>query len=122
MEDSLYEPNERVLQTKLTSPNMTTYLDIEKIEFERNRSGIWGWRSDKSEDVNGYQCKVYAANNLQLITKTRIEHLEENDKISFENSKNPQFPNMPSFISTLLQGTEHHVKVSVTVNNFNKIN
>lgn len=92
---------------------MTTFLDIEKIEFERNRSGLWGWRSDKSETVNDYQCKVYTANNLQLVTKTRIEHLSEEDKISLQNSKSSQFPNMPSFISTFIQGTEHHVKVRI---------
>ena len=110
IDDSMYEPNERVIQAKLTSPNMTTYLDIEKIEFERNKSGIWGWRSDKTENVNSYECKVYAANNLQLTTKTRMEHLSEKDREALQNSKSSQFPNVPSFITTLLQGTEQHVK------------
>ena len=109
IDDSVYEPNERVIDAKLTSPNMTTYLDIEKIEFERNRSGIWGWRSDKTESVNGYECKVYSANNLQLTTKTRMEHLSEKDKEALQNSKNSQFPNVPSFITTLLQSTEQHI-------------
>ena len=31
----LYEPDESTIQNKLTSPNMATFLDIEKIEFER---------------------------------------------------------------------------------------
>lgn len=31
----LYEPSDTVIQNKLLSPNMVTYLDIEKIEFER---------------------------------------------------------------------------------------
>lgn len=110
--DAMYEPDESVLQSKLTSPNMTTYLDVEKIEFERNRSGIWGWRSDKTEDVNGYECKVYTANNLQLITKTRVEHLDENDKVAIQNAKNSQFANMPSFLTSIFQGSEHHVKVN----------
>ena len=30
-----YEPYNHVIQNKLTSPNIVTYLDIEKIEFER---------------------------------------------------------------------------------------
>ena len=34
--ESLYEPDEHVFQTKLTSPNMVTFLDIEKIEFKRS--------------------------------------------------------------------------------------
>ena len=33
--ETLYEPDDSVIQTKLTSPNMVTFLDIEKIEFER---------------------------------------------------------------------------------------
>jgi len=31
----LYEPDESVIQNKLFSPNIVTFLDIEKIEFER---------------------------------------------------------------------------------------
>ena len=31
----LYEPDESVIQSKLTSPNIVTFFDIEKIEFER---------------------------------------------------------------------------------------
>ena len=30
-----FEPDNYVIQNKLTSPNIVTYLDIEKIEFER---------------------------------------------------------------------------------------
>lgn len=26
--------------------------------FFRNKSGIWGWRSDRAEVVNGYEAKV----------------------------------------------------------------
>ena len=33
--ETLYEPDDSVIQNKLTSPNMVTFLDIEKIEFER---------------------------------------------------------------------------------------
>jgi hypothetical protein len=47
----------------------------------RNKAGLWGWRSDKSEVVNGHECKVFSASNVELITKTRLEHLSEADKI-----------------------------------------
>ncbi|KOB69537.1 Ankyrin repeat domain-containing protein 13B, partial [Operophtera brumata] len=40
-----------------------------------NKSGIWGWRQDKSEIVNGYDCKVFSANNVEIVSKTRCEHL-----------------------------------------------
>lgn len=61
------------LNTQVTSTN----IDMEKISFERNKSGIWGWRSDKMENINGYECKVYAASNVELVTRTRSDHLNE---------------------------------------------
>lgn len=46
----------------------------------RSKSGIWGWRSDKNETVNTYECKVFSASNVELVTKTRTEHLTDQDK------------------------------------------
>lgn len=76
----LMEPSEEGVLARLTSPIVTTYIDTEKISFERNKAGLWGWRSDKSEMVNGHECKVFSASNVELITKTRLEHLSEADK------------------------------------------
>ncbi|KAF5295163.1 hypothetical protein FQR65_LT10551 [Abscondita terminalis] len=73
-------PSEESLSQRLTTPIVTTYVDTDKISFERNKAGIWGWRSDKTEIVNGHDCKVFGASNVELITKTRMEHLTENDK------------------------------------------
>ncbi|KAF4529409.1 hypothetical protein B566_EDAN003503 [Ephemera danica] len=55
----------------------------------QNKSGIWGWRSDKVEEVNGHDCKVFAANNVELVTKTRTEHLAEPDKAKAKTPKTP---------------------------------
>ncbi|XP_076183209.1 ankyrin repeat domain-containing protein 13D isoform X2 [Ptiloglossa arizonensis] len=74
-------PSEEGLFTRLTNPIVTTYIDTDKISFERNKAGLWGWRSDKSEVINGHECKVFSASNVELITKTRLEHLSEPDKI-----------------------------------------
>ena len=60
---------------------MLTFFSL----VNRNKSGIWGWRSDKSEAINGYECKVFSAGNVELVTKTRTEHLTEQDKK--ENSR-----------------------------------
>ena len=63
-----------------------------------------------------YECKVYAANNLHLTTKTRMEHLSEKDREALQNSKSSQFPNVPSFITRLkatfgnIHGTYQPVK------------
>ena len=53
-------PSDEAVEARLTSPVVTTFVDTEKIAFERNKSGfIPGWRSDKSENVSGYECKVF---------------------------------------------------------------
>ena len=48
--------------------------------FHRQKSGIWGFRSDRSEQVNGYDTKVFSVAGLEMVTRTRIEHLPENLK------------------------------------------
>lgn len=55
----------------------------------RNKAGIWGWRSDKSEMINGHECKVFSASNVELITKTRLEHLSEADKVRARTPRTP---------------------------------
>lgn len=82
-------PNEDSVSQRLTTPIVTTYVDTEKISFERNKAGMWGWRSDKTEVINSYECKVFSASNVELITKTRTEHLTESDKARSKNSKTP---------------------------------
>ncbi|XP_073956300.1 ankyrin repeat domain-containing protein 13D [Choristoneura fumiferana] len=68
------------LAQRLAAPTALNYLDTDKISFERNKSGIWGWRQDKTEMVNGYECKVFNANNVELVSKTRTEHLSKAEK------------------------------------------
>lgn len=70
-------PSRESVNARQTAPVSTNHIDMDKISFERNKTGIWGWRSDKTEDINGYDCKVYAASNVEFITKTRSEHLNE---------------------------------------------
>lgn len=73
-------PHPGMLSQRLTTPIAITYIDTEKISFERDKAGIWGWRSDRSEVVNGHDCKVFSATNVELVTKTRTEHLTDADK------------------------------------------
>jgi len=83
------QPTEEAISTRLTTPVVTTYIDTEKISFERNKSGLWGWRADKVEEVNGHECKVFAANNVELVTKTRMEHLSASDRAKSFMPKSP---------------------------------
>ncbi len=77
------------ISARLTTPLVLTFLDTDKINFERSRGGFWGWGSEKSEAVNGYDCKVFGAHNVEIVTKTRTEHLTEEDKKKAKSSKNP---------------------------------
>lgn len=70
-------PSIESVAARLHAPVTTNRIDMEKIYFERNKSGIWGWRSDKTETINGYECKVYAASNVEFVTRTRTEHLND---------------------------------------------
>ncbi|XP_072948956.1 ankyrin repeat domain-containing protein 13D [Epargyreus clarus] len=67
---------QHIIQQRLSAPIAINYLDTDKISFERNKCGIWGWRQDKTESVNGYECKVFSANNVELVSRTRAEHLQ----------------------------------------------
>ncbi|XP_011868021.1 PREDICTED: ankyrin repeat domain-containing protein 13D isoform X2 [Vollenhovia emeryi] len=82
-------PSEECVIARLTNPIATTYVDTDKISFERNKAGLWGWRSDKSEGINGQECKVFSASNVELVTKTRLEHLSEADKVRARAPKTP---------------------------------
>ncbi|KAK0068919.1 ankyrin repeat domain-containing protein 13D [Biomphalaria pfeifferi] len=95
---SVMRPSEEAVAARLTSPANTTYVDTNRISFERSKSGLWGWRTDKTESVNNYECKVFTANNVELVTKTRTEHLAGKDKQKAKksSSKTP----LESFLGT----------------------
>lgn len=79
------QPSQENTAQRLTSPIVSTHLNTRNISFERywprrlrrscepcrrdrphsvqcfysrNKSGIWGWRSEKTEVVSGYEAKV----------------------------------------------------------------
>ncbi|CAH1405533.1 unnamed protein product [Nezara viridula] len=85
----ILQPNAESVSARLTTPIVTTYVDTDKICFERNKSGLWGWRQDKMEVINGRDCKVFGASNVELVTKTRCEHLSDQDKAKYKGSKTP---------------------------------
>ncbi|KAH8337043.1 ankyrin repeat domain-containing protein 13D [Drosophila kikkawai] len=76
------------VRARLNAPVITNNIEMDKISFERNKSGIWGWRSEKSEVINGYNCKVYGASNVEFVTKTRMDHLSE-EQIKNKTARTP---------------------------------
>lgn len=54
-------PSEEHVASRLTSPIVSTHLDTRNVAFERNKCGIWGWRSEKMETVSGYEAKAGGA-------------------------------------------------------------
>uniref|UniRef100_A0A8C2JMG4 Ankyrin repeat domain 13 family, member D n=1 Tax=Cyprinus carpio TaxID=7962 RepID=A0A8C2JMG4_CYPCA len=82
-------PSQENTAQRITSPIVSTHLNTRNIAFERNKSGIWGWRSEKTEAVSGYEAKVYSANNVELVTRSRTEHLSDQDKSRSKGCRTP---------------------------------
>ncbi|KAM7329694.1 hypothetical protein ACRRTK_011307 [Alexandromys fortis] len=125
-------PSEEHVASRLTSPIVSTHLDTRNVAFERNKCGIWGWRSEKMETVSGYEAKargatelgvlgialwalgaaplpfmlwreVYSATNVELVTRTRTEHLSDQDKLRSKGGKTP----FQSFLGMAQQHSSH---------------
>lgn len=56
--DSSGTVSEQELDTRLDSPVTTSNMDPDKVNFERQKSGIWGFQSERSEDIGGFSCKA----------------------------------------------------------------
>ncbi|XP_062872805.1 ankyrin repeat domain-containing protein 13B [Trichomycterus rosablanca] len=97
------QPSDEQVAARLSAPVVTTQLDTKNISFERNKTGILGWCSEKTEVVNGYEAKVYCASNVELITRTRTDHLGEQHKAKPKSSKTP----LQSFLGVAEQHMGH---------------
>ncbi|XP_068559443.1 ankyrin repeat domain-containing protein 13A [Cebidichthys violaceus] len=95
------QPAEQEVAKRLTTPIVNTYLDTKDIAFERNKSGIWGWRADKTEMVNGFEAKVFSVNNVNVVIRTRTEHLTDEEKARIKSERN--------ILESLLGTVEQHI-------------
>lgn len=82
-------PTKDSIQLRLQTPIISNSIDIDKISFERNKSGWFAWKNEKNESINGYDCRVYNASNVEFITKTRTEHLDSENQNRSKNSRTP---------------------------------
>lgn len=46
------------LHRRLNNPVVCSNIDENKVSFSRQKSGIWGFQSEREEEINGYNCKV----------------------------------------------------------------
>uniref|UniRef100_A0A7N6AJM8 Ankyrin repeat domain-containing protein n=1 Tax=Anabas testudineus TaxID=64144 RepID=A0A7N6AJM8_ANATE len=101
------QPAEQEVAKRLTTPIINTYLDTKDIAFERQeldsscKSGIWGWRTDKTEVVNGFEAKVFSVNNVSVVIRTRTEHLTDEEKARIKSERN--------ILESLLGTVEQHI-------------
>uniref|UniRef100_A0A1A7WZF4 Ankyrin repeat domain 13A n=1 Tax=Iconisemion striatum TaxID=60296 RepID=A0A1A7WZF4_9TELE len=95
------QPAEQEVAKRLTTPIVNTYLDTKNIAFERSKSGIWGWKTDKTEVVNGFEAKVFNVNNVNVVIRTRTEHLTDEEKARIKSERN--------VLESLLGTVEQHI-------------
>lgn len=73
------ETLETELDMLMSSDIGTVSMPTKNIGFTRAKSGIWGWRKDRTDTIGNYEARVYSVNNLNLIIKKRREHLSKED-------------------------------------------
>jgi len=87
--DNLKFSTPEQVQHRLSTPLIQTFLDTDNISFQRAKSGLFGWGGERMETVSGMECKVFGANNVEIVTKTRTEHMSAEDKQRAKANKNP---------------------------------
>ena len=122
--DSLWPPPS-VINSRLSTPNVTSVLDHQNISFTRQKSGFLGWGSDKTDQVNGYSSKVFDVSGVQIITRTRTEHLSNEDRLQLEEIKKRNQSHTPALLSFLVQPEQEeiidttHIQYPESMNPFN---
>lgn len=112
--ESLWPPPS-VVNSRLSTHNVTSVLEHENISFTRQKSGFLGWGSDKTDQVNGYSSKVFDVAGVQIITRTRTEHLSYEDRIQLEESKKRNQSQTPALLNFFVQPEQEEVVNSTEV-------
>eukprot|EP00041_Stephanoeca_diplocostata_P014712 m.276856 g.276856 ORF g.276856 m.276856 type:complete len:501 (-) comp19771_c0_seq2:746-2248(-) len=74
-DSDLDEQVDAFMGSELTDVDMSTST----MEFARAQSGWFGFKSDRTDDVEGCKCRVYNVQDLHMLTQSRREHLSEAD-------------------------------------------
>lgn len=103
------KPSDDAVNVRLTTPAVATMLNTDNIAFTRHKT-MWGWGGDKTEVVNGFECKVYTASGVEVLTKTRVEHLNAEDKQAAQDTNDTFAANG---LQTLLGIEEENISANV---------
>ena len=70
----------------ITSDICSIQFHADQASVEQAKSGMLMFAADRSELVNGYQCKVYDVNDLKVTHRSRLEHLSEQNKQQLQSA------------------------------------
>lgn len=98
--ESLHPPAS-VISSRFRAPNVTISLDHDNISFTRQKSGIPWFGHEKTETINGYQAKVFSVSGVEMVTRTRTEHMSQEDIVRLEEEKKRHESQIPSILSFL---------------------
>ena len=65
------------------------FFDFFSLCFHRQKSGFPWFGQEKTEKVNGYEAKVFSVSGVEMVTRTRTEHMSEDDLRRLEGESMP---------------------------------
>lgn len=74
------------LSSRLSSPLTSTRIKTDNVEFWREKAGLIGFRTDKTEDISGYECSVFSTSGIEIVTRERVEHLTPDQRLTLASN------------------------------------
>lgn len=81
-----------------------------RLSVNRSKAGIIGFRSDRTDVVNDHECRVFTANNVEVVTKMRTEHLSVEDKERYKAATASRLGPLQSILG-MVETEENNVNV-----------
>ncbi|KAL3089501.1 hypothetical protein niasHS_006885 [Heterodera schachtii] len=83
-----FVPDDSTVAEKFRSPINATYVNVDNVGFERTTKSTGLFSSigsnGKEEEVEGFTCRLMNASNVEIVTKTRLDHLSIADREAAE--------------------------------------
>ncbi|KAF9366264.1 Ankyrin repeat domain-containing protein 13C [Mortierella sp. NVP85] len=71
------EEIEEEVSTCFNSSITSTNVPTSAIKFHRAKTGLWGYRTNKVENVGEFECAVWKMEGVEFRTRVRTEHLKD---------------------------------------------